>query len=81
MPRGSTACHLQGGVPPGVNAGGLNLILNFEGWRTMSILIAMLIITNPETSAESLILNMDEFLVVILCSWYSEDTGKRHSVW
>lgn len=44
----------------------------FKGWRTVAFLITII---NAETSADNLVLNMDE-LFVFLCSWWSKDTGK-----
>ena len=44
------------GLPSSINAGPLASVKNFRGQRTVSILITMLIITNAETYADSLIL-------------------------
>lgn len=68
MLRGRPAYNLQGVMPPNVNVGALAVVINLEkGSRTMSILIALLIITNVKTSAHSPLLNLDE-LLVFLCN-------------
>lgn len=55
-------------MPPNVNVGALAVVINLEkGSRTMSILIALLIITNAKISADSPLLNLDE-LLVFLCN-------------
>ena len=44
------------GLPSSINAGPLASVKNFKGHRTVSIFITVLIITNAETSVDSLIL-------------------------
>lgn len=44
------------GLPSSINAGLLASVKNFKGHRPVSIFITVLIITNAETSADSLIL-------------------------
>ena len=61
------------GLPSNVNEGSLASVINFKGQRTLSVLITVLIITNAETSADSLIslyfifLNKCTYLFIVGC--------------
>lgn len=67
MPRGSTY-YLQGVMPPNVNAETLAVIINFQGVENYVHPNCPVNYYNVETSANSLILNLDELLVIFLCS-------------